>query len=255
MKELWYLLKGFFYKKICKHIKIILISVCIVWIGWSYAGVNRFMYKHLFGKPATQTFSVWTKPKIQDVTDPDPNQVYNIRGHKIRKKLRKHFALSAMSVYRDDNTEFWKWYFDNAGNDGGRVYNQVAAFDLSLAFGKTANKSNIQKIKISHELNLLHYQCESADCHYDNNEISNLHIIPASRSIYYGIKAIPQTARVPVYVEGYLMDWQSVEYPHIKMETALFPGQISKQKAGGKRTVFCFQLYLTKLIYDGYVFE
>ena len=240
---------------IYKHLFSILAACFVVYIAWSALGIDAFFYKRIFGTYTGENNSIWQTPKIEDVKDENKEQIYNINGYHIRKTLRKKFALSAVSVFKDDNTTFWKWYFHQSGNEGGRIYNKVASFDLSTVHGKMANKGNLKKIKFSHELNGLIWDCIENDCYYSGSEVNNFHIIPKNNAIRYGMKALPRKKHTPVYIEGYLMDWQSVEFPALKLETALHTGQISKQKAAGRTTGLCFQLYLTKLVYDGYVFE
>ncbi len=245
----WLYFKEFLYR----HFFSILIACILVWFAWDYFEVSCFFYKHLFGTYTGEKYTIWQKPKIDDIQDTNFNQIYEINGYHIRKKIRKKIALSAVSVFKDDNTTFWKWYFNQSGNEGGRIYNKIAAFDLSLVHGKTANKNNINQIEFSHELNGMLWRC--VDCYFDDSEINNFHIIPKNDTIRYGMMGIPQKKHTPVYIEGYLMDWESVEFPNLKMKTALYTGEISKQKMGGQKTGLCFQLYLTKLVYDGYVFE
>lgn len=111
-------------------------------------------------------------------------------------------------------------------------------------------------MKITHELNNASYQCQNASCFYNAEDSNNFHIIPANLNIAKGVSILPRKKYVPIYVEGYLVFWYGVgEYKELRLESALSAAEMSRQKVGGGQTGLCYQLYLTKLIYDGYVFE
>lgn len=57
-------------------------------------------------------------------------------------------------------------------------------------------------------------------------------------------------------MKGYLVDWKGTgDFAEYAFNTALTPGGFSKEKAGGLPTGLCRQFYVTKIVFDGFVFE
>ena len=234
-------------------LKLFLGVFLVLWISWNYLGVRTFTYKRLYGKPTAQTLTIWDKEQILDydgALEPD-----NFNGYPVLRSFKRKYALSGILVYHDDNTSFWKKHFWNIYGKQGEIYNQIASHDLTIFWGKTAQPSNLKKIKITHELNGASYSWKTA-CYFSEEESNNFHIIPANERLDKALSILPESKRVPIYVEGYLTYWYGTgDYKDLKMETALNSHTVSHQKAGGRKTGLCYQLYLTKFIYDGYTFE
>ena len=236
-----YLLKLFF---------AVLFAIMLIW----NIGLNSFFYKRFYGNPIKEGLYTWEKEQIFDYSETLEADVFN--GYPVTRVFKKKYALSGMLTYHDDNTTFWKKYFENSGNEIGRTYNRIASHDLTIVWGKMAAPDNLKKIKFVHELNGVMYSCKESDCYVDGAEINNFHIIPANKRIDKALSALPTSRKVPIYVEGYLTNWYGTgDYQYLTMETALDSHTISRQKSGGQRTGLCYQLYLTKFVYDGYVFE
>ena len=131
---------------------------------------------------------------------------------------------------------------------------QVRPAALSL-HGATAADGNWQKIKFFHEERLLRtlYRFEDNPV-LNQTEINNNHVIPASPNILRALKIVKNGE--PVYMEGYLVDWKGTgDFAEYAFNTALTPGEFSKEKAGGLPTGLCRQFYVTKIVFDGFVFE
>ena len=236
-------------------LRVILYTIIISWIGWNYLGVRNFVYKRLYGRPTKQVLTVWDKEQITDVKD--ANSVANFNGYKVIKSFKKKYAVSGMLVYHDDNTTFWKKYFWNPGGEKGEIYNQIASHDLTIMWGKTAYAGNLKNLKVTHGLNYVDsYECKTDDCHVELGENNNFHVIPANKRLDRALSILPQEENVPIYVEGYLTFWYGTgDYKDLKFESALDSQTISKQKIGGLQSSLCYQLYLTRFIYDGYEFK
>ena len=234
--------------------KLFFCAFLIIWVGWNYLGVRNFTYKRLYGKPTGQVLTIWDKEQILDYDEPLQNAVFN--GYPVTKSFKKKYALSGILVYHDDNTTFWKKHFWNSGDEIGKTYNKIASHDLTIVWGKTASPDNLKKIKVGHELNLALLECTTCNCYFGIGDFNNFHIIPANERLNDALSVLPRSKKVPIYVEGYLTDWYGTgDYQDLKMDTALDARTTSRQKAGGGKTGLCYQLYLTKFIYDGYTFE
>ena len=241
--------------KLTKIFKVIFYSVLVSWISWNYLGIRNFVYKRIYGRPTKEVFTIWDKEQIVDVKE--DNLVAYFNGYKVIKSFKKKYAVSGMLIYHDDNTTFWKKYFWNAGGEEGEIYNQIASHDLTIVWGKSALANNLKNVKVSHGLNFVeNYECKNEDCRMDINENNNFHIIPANKRLDRALSILPREEKVPIYVEGYLTFWYGTgDYKNLKFESALDSQTISKQKIGGQRSSLCYQLYLTKFIYDGYEFK
>lgn len=57
-------------------------------------------------------------------------------------------------------------------------------------------------------------------------------------------------------MEGYLVHIKGLgNDKNFELKSALTAGEISHQKAGGQTTGLCRIIYLTKITFDGYIFE
>ena len=238
-----------------KYFKSIFLFLIAIFLIWNFFCVKSFFYKRIYGTPASEQFEVWMEPLITNLDGTSQEQKLTINGHKIIGIFRRKFSLSGVLGYRDINVSFSKRYFWNSGNEIGKMYNQIASADLAILHGKTAQKDNLKKIEISHELNAaLFTKC--LQCTYYDDEFNNFHVLPASKNIKRALEILPKNKFVPIYIEGYLLDWKGVDnYASLEMKTALSPGEISHQKLGGQVSGLCFQIYLTELHFDGYVFK
>ena len=135
------------------------------------------------------------------------------------------------------------------------MYDAVVPVDVSVIHGATAGESNWRKIKFSHEERLLWSSYLFKDNPiYNRDEINNNHVIPANQNILRALRI----AKIgePIYMEGYLIDWTGTgKYADYKFNTAVTPGEISKEKAAGLITGLCRQIFVTKIAFDGYAFQ
>jgi hypothetical protein len=232
-------------------------AILLAIVVWNYIGIDRFFYKYFYGKSTSEKITLSTEPLIEDVILPTPGpQDLYVGKYKIKGNIRKKFTLSGTLLYRDDNSSFDKKYFWNAGPKSGKLHKQIASVDLTIAYGKTGVATNAENLDVKLDPNLASLSCKILPCKLDATEWGNFHVLPMNKTIHKGLLSLPESKNVPVYIEGYLIDWNGVgEYDDLSFKTILAPGQSLDKNSDGKKTDTCYQIYLTKLIYDGRVFE
>lgn len=223
-------------------------------ISWNFLGFDALYYKRHYGKPTKQVLTVWEKEQISDYDGPLEEDNFN--GYPVLRAFKKKYAVSGTLVYHDDNTSFWNKHFWNMAGENGDAYNHIASHDLTIFWGKSGLPENAKNWKVTHGLNFVdEYKCRK-NCYLANDENNNFHIIPANKNLDKALFILPRSKKVPIYVEGYLTYWYGTgDYKDLKFESALDANTSSEQKIGGGSSTLCYQLYLTRFIYDGYVFE
>lgn len=235
-----------------KYWKIVAVVLCLVLVKEG----RRPLYRLIWGTPGEtyreaggETFSAFAKPQLWMSAE--------LGGYHVQYLLRKKYSVRGRVVYVDWNDGLVNTWYHSAANEGVKLYNAVAAVDVSVIHGKTAADGNWQKIKFSHEERGLKWRYQYKDNPVVNNdEINNNHVIPATTAVRRGI-AIVKTGEI-VEMEGYLMDWKGTgKFGWFNIETATEPGELhSKQLYGGiPGAGFCRQFYVTRICFAGRCFE
>lgn len=231
------------------------LSSCYPSLGWPIRTFFRPINMILFGKKVEQKEQPLAE-YYEDFKDAKPNQVVTFNGYKIRKTFVKKYQATGYVAYLDVNDALIKSWYLGAGNEASKyLYTAVAPIDLSLVFGKTANPENLKKIKFSHGENILYARSKSHEAYYDVKEVTNIHVIPATPVIKRVLRSLHRGDIVTVH--GYLTDWGGTgDLDWIYFETARTPSDIHTDALyGGKIAQKCKQLYLTKIILNGYEYE
>ncbi len=232
---------------------ILQLSSCYPSLGYPFRILTRPFNQAFFAKKTNETFGP-LQETYEDYKDPHPNQIITVNGHKIKKTFVKIYRATGYVAWVDQNDALIKSWYLAAGNTKVEgLYDSVAPIDLSLVFGKTAEKENVKKIKFSHSENFLSAEIPHG-VYYDDKDVTNIHVIPASRTIKKALKNINRGEIVSIV--GYLTDWSGTDdLSYAEFQTARYAGEISKQRIGGQVSGLCKQLLLTKIILNGYVYE
>lgn len=232
------------------------VSSCYPSVGYPFRMIMRPINQVFLAKKTDEPLGQ-LKETYEDYTDPHPKQLITVNGYKIQKTFVKIYRATGYVAWIDQNDALIKsWYLSAKNIEGEELYDNVAPIDLSLVFGKTADKQNLKRLKFSHSENLLMTEAIDPKAYIDTKEISNIHVIPTSRILKKVLKNINRGETV--YIEGYLTDWSGTDnLSHVKFNTSKYPGEISPEIYGGfgKQTTLCKQLFLTKLILNGYIYE
>lgn len=234
---------------------ILQLSTCYPSMGYPFRMIMRPVNQSLFGKKTNSQPAI-LQETYTDYKDPHPNQILTVNGYKIQKTFVKIYRATGHVLWVDQNDALIKsWYLASGSTKAEGLYDNVAPIDLSLAFGKTAEKGNIEKIDFDHSENFLHASYDPSDnVYYDNDDVTNIHVIPASRTIKSVLKNLNRGDIVSIV--GYLTDWRGTgELSNITFETARFAGEESKIIMGGQKAGLCKQLYLMKITLNGYDYE
>lgn len=173
------------------------------------------------------------------------------------KKVGKYRGFARAMCVSSYNTSFYIG-FRSVSAKFDKFFNDVAQVDIALAVGETAKDGNWQKFDVYHD-----NRCAVAKFSnrydlpiYKEGELSNNHIIPANNNIRRVFDLIKKGKTV--YIEGDLVDlWGKIDGIYdIEMETARSIGQYwDRPVYGGQITGACRQIYVTKVIYNNYVYE
>lgn len=236
-----------------KHVY--LIVFCLLFAIWHFYAKN-ITYKYIYGKKSERIYQ--NEPldvKINILPDNQPIQTAKLNGYDIKYKFRASYQGWQRMVYID----VYEYDF-HIGRKTRSVklndfYNKVSPLDLSLLSGETAQDGNWQKIDISHEYRLLKigYRYEDAPI-VKFSEYSNLHILPANKTIRRGLDTIRKGDII--FIKGWLLDFFGIgEFNGVEFTTALGQSEISDDKYGGKIAGKCYYLFVTELIVGDYIFK
>ena len=204
---------------------------------------STFFYQSFYGeKNYTIIKSPETKLKIIPI-DKKTTQEFRVGKYTISYEAQAEIDLRARAVYIDfNNGLFSSWdYYSNP------VYDTISPVDLSVFIGSMSE--NWKDYRIEHERRAMFVYGD-----VKVGEWENLHIIPATKNVYAGLKTI----RVGdiVSLKGYLINWQGTgQYNYLKIETALSFVTESKEKLGGRFTWLCMQFFATELDVRGYIYK
>ena len=130
------------------------------------------------------------------------------------------------------------------------LYDTVVPLDISLATGRSARQ--LKCFNFTHAYRFLETELKCS--FYDDKEISNNHTIPINGRVKKGLDILK--AGDLAHIEGFLVYWQGRgEYTPYRFESAITLAQKSNNIYGGQRAGLCRQLLITKISFDGYVFE
>lgn len=228
------------------HIRKIFLGILILYIAWIFL-LKKPVYQRLYGKVDPTLLIVSANDSYQDVSS-DEIHTATVAGYEIEIKLVKKYAVTGYVAMIDRYSFIGAWYRSSTLKHA-RLYDAVSPLDLAVVHGQRADKENIDRCQLAHEYRLFSYNCPFRDVHYNNH-----HVIPASYNVEKGLEIL-QPGRV-AQLEGYAVYWQGTgDFKHVRFRSAITSGQMSDMISGGSVAGLCTQLYLTKLSFDGYVFE
>ncbi len=248
LKDLFLINPGLFWKALFW-------GILISWLGWTYL-LKRPFYQVLYGTPSNEKLQIWERDVFVDLPEQKIISL-KINGYNIEIQAIKAFKTITRVVYVDRYTPLGTWY---RSLEGARLYDKIVPQDVSTATGKSGYHPEC--IKYDHEYRLLtteYVNYGTAMCPKDIYEtawsdINNNHSIAASLNVQRGLDILK--AGDIAEIEGYLVYWNGTgNLRYQRFESAIVPGQISKQLAGGQKTGLCRQLLITKITFGGYTFE
>ena len=236
---------GFMVKAIVGGILLFYIANCFF---------KKTIYQILYGKSDKQTLQIAEHDSFIDIPEQQIIPV-NVNGYDIEIQPIKRFETTTRIVYIDRYSSLGTWY---RSNEGAALYDAVVPQDISIATGLSGK--NPQCFSFEHEYRCLlttptgWKTCPPEIFKDTNMDITNNHSIAANGRIQKGIDILKPGDIA--HIEGYLMYWNGTgKLRYQRFESAIVPGQISKQLYGGQKSILCRQLLITKLTFDGYTFE
>ena len=222
---------------------ILQLSTCYPSVGYPFRMIMRPINQSLYGKK-TNTQSPILEETYTPYKDPRPNQTLTINGYKIQKTFVKIYRATGRVVWVDQNDALIKSWYLAAGNTKAEgLYDSVAPIDLSLVFGKTADRENLKTIKFKHSDNMLQVKY-SPYSYFNPKDLTEIYVIPTTYAIKRAVKTINRGDIVSVV--GYIANWQGTDnLSDVKFESAQYPRESKNYK----------YLFVTKLILNGYLYE
>ena len=215
-----------------------------------YTNIRTFIYQNIYGE---KTF-------IQ-ISEKNPD--YSFQKHLSNDEIevtKNSFEVTfipiidtefeARVVYIDEYDK--KFAFDDYYSHP--LYDTFAPLDATLFVRSMAD--NWKNFRIKHERRGAFVGCynKEACALYNPKEWTNAHIIPNNQNIRKGFKTI-QKGDV-IKIKGFLVDWQGKgKYDYFKIKTARHFADDSEEKAGGRPTLLCMQIYVLELIANNYVYK
>ena len=249
------LLKDVFLINPALFFKALFFGAAISWAGWHFF-LKRPFYQKLYGIPTSEQLEIWDKDAFIEM----PTQKIiplTIGGYNIEIQAIKRFKTVTRIVYVDRYTPLGTWF---RSSEGASLYAKIVPQDVSTATGTSGRYP--QCFKYGHEYRLLETEfvdygttkCPVEIFKNSWDDISNNHSIAASPNVQHGLDILK--AGDIAAIEGYAVYWNGTgNLRYQRFESAIVPGQISKQLAGGQKTGLCRQLLITKITFDGYTFE
>ena len=248
LRQIWTLClisPGFMFKAICGGIVIFCLSNHFL---------KRPIYQKLYGKPDNQVLQIADRDSFIEI----PNQEIipiKVNGYDIEVQAIKRFETTTRIVYIDRYSSLGTWY---RSHEGASLYDAIVPQDLSFATGASGRNSDC--FSFDHEYRCLltdksdKKKCPTEVFKNTSTEISNNHSVAINSTVQRGIDIL-KVGDI-AHIEGYLMYWNGTgKLRYQRFESAITPGQISKELYGGRKSKLCRQLLITKLTFDGYTFE
>lgn len=253
------ILLGATFRRVLKPVFYCVVGFAIVW----FVGLKRYTYQQLFGKPFNKELQISSKEVYIDLP-PDNFRTATIEGYKIKFKLLKQYYATGRVIYVDRYTNPFGRFYRNSGPSklANKAYDEVVPQDITFVVGDFAR---YPKLKGSHDYRAggLDYDDEYTygiyQKHHDSYsvDLTNIHTIAASTTVQKGLDILK--AGDVATLEGYLIYWETrLENGQVMdFRSAVFAGEKhTKHKYGGISGVgLCKQLLLTRIIFDGRVFE
>lgn len=226
-----------------RALKICFIAFLILWFVWDLA-LKRPVYQKLYGTPDKTPQTISAVETYINLTD-QPIQKATIEGYSLNIKLLKGYAVTGIVGYVDRYTNPLGRFYRNHGAGANLIYDKVAKQDLTIVWGKSAKLD----CGIDHAYRMS--STKSAAC----NDLTNIHTIAATPRIQRALEILKKGDIVTL--EGYLIYWDTrlKNGQIMDFKSATTPNEISHQKAGGRISILCKQLFLTQITFDGYTFK
>lgn len=238
---------GFILKKI---FKIALLVIVLFILLWTFA-LKKPIYQHLYGKPYSDDLTIYERDIFENLPIRPSPIILKSSNFSVQLTFLKFYRSTAKIVYLDRYNFIGTWY---RGNRFSYIYDKIAPLDISTVSGKTAQPDILKHFDFSHEYRLLWSESERWNELFIRDDINNNHIIPANKNIAKALEILKTGDTA--HMEGYLVHINGLGTDkNFELKSALSAGEISSQKAGGQTTGLCRVIYLTKIAFDGYIFE
>ena len=202
--------------------------------------IKTCFYQFTYGQP--DGYNLYQDSFDVKITPISDKKIYPYQkgAFSILYEKKAKIDLFARVVYVDFNDTFFSSfdYYSNA------LYDTISPVDLSVFIGSMAN--NWKNYKVNHEKRLM-----KVSGNVVFGEWENLHIIPANKNVRAGLNTLKKGDIISL--KGFLVDWNPVG-SNKKTKTALSFSTASEERAGGKFTWLCMQVFVTELSANGYVF-
>lgn len=245
-----------------KSIPMVIKTIVVIFVIYIFA-LKRPLYFWLFSSQQDVPQTISQNEVFIDIPN-KKNQTVTINSHKVTLKLLKQYNVTARVGYID-RYDGWlgKWYRSSGRSKYRLYYDDIVPQDLTLAWGDLGHPSIFNLIDFQHEYRVGYFGWEEhyqkIKPHYKDEWWGNFHTIAATPIIQKGIDILKPNDVVTI--EGYLLHWETYvpeEKRIIDFTSAIYAGEKTTQKIGKARrggSGLCKQLYLTKLIINGFVFE
>lgn len=209
----------------------------------------------LLGKPNTNPMMpLYSDEVYADYTDPQAGKIYHWKGYEVQNTFLKTYRVRGTVGYLDINDSLLKGWYLTAGDDYSAQYKKIAPYDLCLVFGAAARPEVMKYLDIKHEENACWIR-NSSNVEVDYDDISNFHIIVPKASIRQVLSILKHGD--DVQIEGLLAHWHGTgSLARNEFRSALYRGELYPRLAGGRPGAgLCKQIYITRLIWNGRVYE
>jgi hypothetical protein len=226
------------------------------------AFIKRYVYQRSFGTPYIEELIISDNEEYIDVSA-DAFRTATIEGHNIKFKLLKIYRATGRVIYVDRYTNPIGKAFRDADESGmTRIYDEVAPQDITFVVGDFAKYPKLKGFHAYRAGGLDYdddytYNVYRKHVNLYDTHVTNIHTIAASATVQKGLDILK--AGDLATLEGYLIYWEA-RLPDgyiMDFKSAVFAGEKhQKLKYGGVSGLgLCKQLLLTKITFDGYVFE
>ena len=255
MPPLFFLrLKNFFSVEKYALLKLFLLLLIVYFSVWKFAGLESFVRRKLYGEE--HVVEVYENNEvIEDYFDYSAGKAVDVKGHVIYKVAKKKYSVSGIFAAHKTNRDFINYSLANFRDEDKKTYMDISPDNISVVWGK---KASLAPIKCDFDQTEVSYvkcgkEIKEEECH-----VNNYHIIPANKAIEKAVSTLPEhPENKNIYLEGFLIDWDTVESKdgEYRFKTALSSGETIPTKREEVKLRKNFQLYLTRIVYDGYEFK
>lgn len=227
--------------------------IVVLLLLWFFVIRSPFI-RRIYGTPDFDKLEISSLIDRQNLEKKTPIQSSVIRGINVDVQMifKQKINVTA-TVLNIQKYGFWGTY--TRGSRGNALYDKIAPFDVALACGVAANKDNLKLMEIKSDYRYFSAQVTGQwRGPFNADEFENYIIIPSNRKVEAALSLLKKGDIAEF--EGYTTELKNVSTSPEKSNTqATNQGKVELKNGRNIIKKEATTLYLTKIRFNGYIFQ